>query len=224
MPFYRDESQLEEDEILRARVEDFEYLEPWSDERPYESRLSVPLFDPPSAAGERSARGGLFGWFRHFFGQAIDPARSGRQSSAGEQAAISFSRELRDAGIVSVYCRVDGGNDEGFAWVESARSAGGRELSADQVVELLLGRGADERLAAPDRNAFGAESRSSHELMRRQLDWTLANAWAIRLHGSGYGTGEYLMYGAFTADLVARTITDDPEAAPVVENIHIEGV
>ena len=38
-----------------------------------------------------------------------------------------------------------------------------------------------------------------------------------------YGTGEYSMYGAFTADLEACTIVDDRNADPIGQNIRISG-
>jgi hypothetical protein len=51
--------------------------------------------------------------------------------------------------------------------------------------------------------------------------YSLCDEWATMLLGSGYGTGEYSMYGAFTVDLEACTISDDPDADPVVQNIEI---
>jgi len=62
-------------------------------------------------------------------------------------------------------------------------------------------------------------------LVERMLDFSLAVNWAAALLGGrGFGTGNYSMYGAFVADLVAETITDDPMAIPVVRDIVIEGV
>jgi hypothetical protein len=56
------------------------------------------------------------------------------------------------------------------------------------------------------------------------LDFPLAVNWAAALLGGrSVGTGAW-MYGAFVADLVEETITDDPKANPVVRNIAIEGV
>ncbi|HKD31545.1 MAG TPA: hypothetical protein VKC66_37285 [Xanthobacteraceae bacterium] len=60
---------------------------------------------------------------------------------------------------------------------------------------------------------------------QRQLDLFfhgyLCVAWASMLLGDGFGTGEYSMYGAFTVDLDTCTITDDPGADPIVQNIRI---
>ena len=50
---------------------------------------------------------------------------------------------------------------------------------------------------------------------------SLSNEWASLLLGESYGTGEYSMYGAFVVDLDKCTITDDPNADPVVQNIDI---
>jgi hypothetical protein len=40
----------------------------------------------------------------------------------------------------------------------------------------------------------------------------LGGELAIKLLGSGYGTGEYEMYGAFTADILTGELIDDPNA------------
>jgi hypothetical protein len=61
-------------------------------------------------------------------------------------------------------------------------------------------------------------------VVQEMLDFPLAVNWAAALLGGrSFGTGPW-MYGAFVADLVEETITDDPKANPVVRNIAIEGV
>jgi hypothetical protein len=57
--------------------------------------------------------------------------------------------------------------------------------------------------------------------LRDHIHHWLCNEWAAMLLGDSYGTGEYSMYGAFTVDLEACTIADDPHADPIVENISI---
>jgi len=50
---------------------------------------------------------------------------------------------------------------------------------------------------------------------------SLCHEWANLLLGNSFGTGNYSMYGAFKVDLQKCTITDDPDAEPIVENIQI---
>jgi hypothetical protein len=59
------------------------------------------------------------------------------------------------------------------------------------------------------------------EWQQRHFGLSLSTEWASLLLGQSFGTGEYLMYGAFTVDLESCTITDDPNADPVVSNIEI---
>jgi hypothetical protein len=62
---------------------------------------------------------------------------------------------------------------------------------------------------------------SDQQELEQFLGDTLCAEWAAMLLGNGFGTGEYSMYGAFTVDLEACTIIDDPKADPIVQDIEI---
>jgi hypothetical protein len=140
--------------------------------------------------------------------------------------------ELQKTTVRRAYCRYDGGNDEGFSWPESFEMQDGARLSPRELAgqlkggELLerlyaakamfsIGRVRLERGAVIELDTFTDEEKAAAVLGR------LCHEWACMLLGSSFGTGEYSMYGAFTVDLEACTITDDPDADPVVENIKI---
>jgi hypothetical protein len=128
--------------------------------------------------------------------------------------------ELRKAGVRRLYCRYDGGHDEGFSRLGCAEMTDGEPLDADAFRQRLFDAGLLDRIYAA-----GMMRPSAHFSDRQQLasflDGSLISEWASMLLGDGYGTGEYSMYGAFTVDLEACTITDDRNADPVVENIEI---
>jgi hypothetical protein len=120
--------------------------------------------------------------------------------------------------------RYDGGYDEGFSHPDAVGTADGL-LDAQAF--------ADEKLAS---EAFSSQVRASaqaqqppgvwgggsgsdwyrqasdQQVARSALD-ELAHALATRLLGDGFGTGEYQLYGAFTADLRSGEITDDQDVA-----------
>jgi len=55
---------------------------------------------------------------------------------------------LKAAGVVKVYCQYDGGNDEGFAWVEHAELVTGERLDLIALGQRLIANGvsASERM------------------------------------------------------------------------------
>lgn len=127
---------------------------------------------------------------------------------------------VRELGVKRLYCRYDGGNDEGFAWLESGELADGYKMDANTLVQRLSGSG----LGGTLRSAGLMTSTQHRSAAQQQADIirdVLASELASILLGHGFGTGEYSMYGAFTADLDACTITDDPKAEPIVQNIKI---
>lgn len=227
MPYFRDETDVEYDEneeVIPGRLDDFVYEVPWNADEQGQNSVTVPLFEAGAGPPSSPDGGARVGWLGRLLGRKPAPPEPPAPTPGPKDLSAAFVEELRAAGVVSVYCRMDGGNDEGFAWLDSAQTADGRSLDPAQLAALLLERGAAERLPSPLQAGFGDGSESPGDQLVRQFDWDLADAWAIRLHGDGYGTGEYSMFGAFTVDLVGETITDDPEAAPVVQNITIEGV
>lgn len=130
---------------------------------------------------------------------------------------------LREIGVVRVHCRYDGGHDEGFAWIAGAETESER-LDAAGLTDRLLAAGALARLAKPGMPAIGYVGSQGDERTRfaQTLDFGLAGEWAERLLGRGYGTGEYVMYGAFIADLAAGEIREDPKAPPETRNVAID--
>ena len=135
------------------------------------------------------------------------------------QEARALHLALMASGIAKVYCRYDGGHDEGFAWVAYAELATGERLDTLALATKLIANGVPVRKRWPYQRDWSDEL-----LIQELLDYPLAVNWAAALLGGhGFGTGEYSMYGAFVADLAAGTITDDAMASPVVRNIKIDG-
>jgi hypothetical protein len=137
---------------------------------------------------------------------------------------------LRDLGARRVYCRVDGGNDEGFSWLDHYEAREGNKLDVEALATLLYEKGLYDKLEAAGlkdemrtpandpRKSDASDSRKA--ALKTLLSERLVEKWASVLLG-GFGGGEYSMYGAFTVDLEECTVTDDPHAAPVVRNIEI---
>jgi len=135
------------------------------------------------------------------------------------QQSRALHLALKASGIAKVYCRYDGGSDEGFAWVEHAELGTGERLDPTALATRLIANG----ISVPKRRPW-QKGWSDEQMVQEMLDFPLAVNWAAALLGGrSFGTGPW-MYGAFVADLVKKTITDDPKANPVVRNIAIEGV
>jgi hypothetical protein len=117
--------------------------------------------------------------------------------------------ELRKAGVRRVYCRYDGGHDEGFAWPDYFDMQDGGRISPRDLAGRLRGAGLADRLSAAGAMNLDAFTETDLDVLRR-----LCFEWASLLLGDGYGTGEYSMYGAFMVDLDACTISDDRVADP----------
>ncbi len=134
---------------------------------------------------------------------------------------------LRQIGGRRVYCRYDGGHDEGWAWFDNLELQDGERVDLDalgqrlhdiQVQTSLRSAGFELRDVYSMRT--GASPSDQGALKGLVEDW-LCHEWASMLLGGSFGTGDYSMYGAFTVDLETCTITDDPGADPIVENIRI---
>jgi hypothetical protein len=224
MPFIYDETEIEwpEDdddwEPPPPRVDQFVYFTPqefggtpepvrFSVAEPRQTAEPAPApGEPPVSAEERV--------------QQLEKSAEERKQQA---LALAFS-ELREAGVQRLYCRYDGGNDEGWSWLDGAEMTDGARLDAGAVSGRLTDAGLLDRIYAAGimrRSADMSAHFTDRELVRQFLDDWLVDEWAIMLLGDSYGTGEYSMYGAFTVDLEACTITDDRHADPVVENIEI---
>jgi hypothetical protein len=195
MPYVFDDSRLsssEDEEPIPPKAKDFEYM-------------PATEFGGPQGAAELRVPTGSEGVNNEEFS---DP-----------QEARALHLALIASGIAKVYCRYDGGHDEGFAWVAHAELATGERLDTWALATKLIANGVPVRKRWPYQRDWPDEL-----LVQELLDYPLAVNWAAALLGGhGFGTGEYSMYGAFVADLVAGTITDDPMAGPVVRNIEIDG-
>jgi hypothetical protein len=125
---------------------------------------------------------------------------------------------LRAAGATAFKVRYDGGYDEGFAHSEAV-AFGQQAKDHDRAARDL----ATPHLVARIRAAAGEESQwhnasefyasaSDTEVIRHAMD-ELAHELASKLLGDGYGTGEYELYGAFTAHLKTGRLEDHEDAA-----------
>ena len=128
---------------------------------------------------------------------------------------------LRSIGTEKIYCRADGGNDEGFSWVSHAVVKGGEHVEVDQLCVKL----ASSAMFTPEvrsKLVWQGETRSDTAIIQDTLEIDLCSeTWGIWLLGDGFGTGEYSFYCAYIVDLVNGTIDEDPDAEPVVQNIEI---
>jgi hypothetical protein len=127
---------------------------------------------------------------------------------------------LRELAVRSLLCRYDGGNDEGFAWLDSAALRDGTRINADTLAQRF-----SERKFLDQLLAHGVMTRIDRMSERDQVssfirDW-MCMEWASLLLGGSFGAGEYVMYGAFEVDLDECTVIEDPKADPVVSNIEI---
>lgn len=130
---------------------------------------------------------------------------------------------LREIGIRRLYCRYDGGNDEGFSWLDHGATVTGEIFDFETLLEKLAANGVDEKVP---RQPFvlhlsAGTSPSPADLLRDNLRYALSDVWATLLLGRGFGTGEYSMFGAFVVDLEQCMVVDDPDADPIVENIEL---
>jgi hypothetical protein len=183
---------------------------------------SYPAQPAPAAQG--------FGPIAMFFGfrrMAPPPAprltseqQQAERARQGQHAVALVVAALREIGVRRVYCRYDGGEDEGFAWIDHAELRSGERLAPDQLYARLA------RTRLP-RNLIDARLWRRHgwwaaTQLGRFADLYFALELAAKLLGGGYGDGPLLLYGAFTVDLDACTITDDRNADPVTRHFTIE--
>jgi hypothetical protein len=245
MPFVYDlTSEDAEDEIAPPRANQFVYLpapEYYPARQPVRfSILPVEPSEPevPIASASQPnqvRRRNLLDLFRGRQAQS-DPApqpvspeerrrrRELRRERRVQQLFSILVPALKAAGVRRVYCRYDGGNDEGFTWVDRYKAEDGARIDDSAVGRRLLDMKVDDELSAAKlMNREGWPADREAEAMARSVGSILSHEWGSALLGESFGTGEYLMYGAFAADLEECTVTDDPRADPVVENIEIRG-
>ena len=148
---------------------------------------------------------------------------------------------FRTAGFSVLHCRYDGGNDEGFAYVDAAGRPDGAIVPKAAMIEQLAATGVADRLPLPDYSTpdwvkeLPEEDRARQEEQiaearertlaepptKRIADilWDLASELATPLLGEGFGTGEYVMRGLFTVDLTTGAVVDQ---RPIGETLRDE--
>jgi len=210
------------------RIDQFEYLPPPQFSGAKEpARYTLPERPKPPKRDKRSLRDRVLARF------GLGGSRDAKASSSAWHEEIRRQKdalmalmvpELRELGVARLYCRYDGGNDEGFAWFDHAEMADGGKLDGPELGERLRAIGLRAKLEAADIerdvHIFTMDDQPAETRLHVSLD-LLAGEWAAELLGRGYGTGEFTMYGAFVIDLETLLIVDDPDAIPVVENIEI---
>lgn len=131
-----------------------------------------------------------------------------------DEIARATINALLGAGVTKFRVRYDGGHDEGFAHAD-ALFFGGKWAPVNSV----RGELARPEIASAIRNAGNSvregyfHENSDVEVVTEAIDW-LAETLTGLLLGRGFGTGEYSMYGVFSADLKTLEMTDDPGAQP----------
>ena len=220
MPFvYSDETEWPDDyEPPAPRPDQFIYLPPPDFGGAREPvRFSIVPLDGPMGLRRR-------GLLDRLFGEPAPAYKAPRSRKQGEENAQRLFAlmvpALRDLGVRRLYCRYDGGNDEGFAWLDGCETNDGQRMNADALVRKLSATRIMGRLCAVGVAGGGLGLTDRKQLRAIIRDW-LVREWAIILLGHGYGTGEYSMFGAFTVDLEACTISDDPGAEAVARHIRI---
>lgn len=125
----------------------------------------------------------------------------------------SDSREvfevLREFGAKVVYCRYNGGYDEGFAHFDKVEIEDRTIDLNDLKLQLAAGS-----LGSKTSEYLCRYYHTNQPLPEQRVEFFLemfADELAIALLGSGYGTGEYSMKGSFKANLETGEIIDQQE-------------
>lgn len=218
MPYIYDMTKYEWDESnegdpLVLPAEQFEYLTVPA----YSGSRKPVYFDEPAPQQpvQPSRSGGSF--FDRILGRK--PAEEDYRAQYRQKSTAILSviiAALRAEGVRTAYLRYDGGNDEGFAWLDHVVLTSGEVIDCDGLADRLIAAGVGQKLEETGQ-AFDRETGERHEMKNVLSDW-VATGWAAKLLGEGFGTGEYYMYGACKVDLETRLIEDDPAAAAVIQS------
>ena len=128
---------------------------------------------------------------------------------------------MRDVGLHKIYCRADGGHDDSFSWVSHAFLEDGSQVGPEALCELLAGSRSFS-VAMRLRLSWENDHRSDITVIHDTLDIDLCSLmWSQWLFGNNFGTGAYSFFGAYTVDLAAGIIQEDPDPLPVVRHIVI---
>ncbi|PAY03958.1 hypothetical protein CK489_37380 [Bradyrhizobium sp. UFLA03-84] len=235
MPFVFDQTEIEwpddESDPPPPRADQFVYLpapEYGGQHEPVRFSLDVPP-EPPAPESVPFPRPSLWNRLRGRKPSAAQRAPAVAALHDARAAHAAFVRQrllaaavpaLGELGVRQIYCRYDGGNDEGFAWLDSATLRDGTRIDREVLVEQLVAHKLLDRLIARGVTRR-YDAMSEHKQVASFMhDW-LCTEFAVMLLGSGYGTGEHVLYGAFTVDFDAGTVVDDPGADPVTRNREI---
>jgi hypothetical protein len=228
MPFIHDETNIEWPEdgskLPPPRADQFFYVTPAEYRGESASaRFSILPFSAP-AEPEHSASGQSDTEQQERQKRWEDSMRQARflQQQRTQQLFSVMVPALRALGVRRAYCRYDGGNDEGFSWLDHYETQAGEHIDADTLVKQLYDIEVHDKLCVAgfqDHMSGVSTDQKMADLKTFACVWLICD-WACVLLGK-YGTGEYSMYGAFTVDLDECSVTDDPSARPIVENIEI---
>jgi hypothetical protein len=122
-------------------------------------------------------------------------------------------------GATAFRVRYDGGHDEGFTHPDSIQFGDTSRPVERVVAELATPPFVSQLLATATEkgghygNAADLYREADAQTAVRYVLDELAYAYASAILGDGFGTGEYELYGAFTADLRTGEIVDDPNAS-----------
>jgi hypothetical protein len=181
------------------------------------AKAAVRISDDPDASD--GARG-IGRRLRRFLASTF----SARSDNSDQSVIVHIGQILREAGFLEIVCHYDGGNDEGFAFFDSAATADG-SFTLKEMIDRLCGT----QLGDPDYDPCGtlpklnpdqhrdSLTRQSQKTEARRIeewiDWFVRDV-AVALLGQGFGTGEYAMTGRFRLDLRTGAITDLPLESP----------
>ncbi len=116
---------------------------------------------------------------------------------------------LRELGVKVIHCRYNGGGDEGFAHFDRVELED-RTVSLNALKSQLATGSLGSKTSEYLRSYYHSTQPSPEQRVDFFLE-LLADELAIHLLGSGYGTGEYSMKGAFSANLETGEIIDQQE-------------
>lgn len=214
MPRVYSEDMFDEATIRRLENEEDEQFYPFDVPPEAFQYLPPPEFGGPRGVvrvavraeqtGKLQNRGGLFGMFG-----SKKTSSQYEWNAKVENCAAQLAEEMVKLGAVKAVVRYDGGNDEGFAWFEHCIMQDGSSCSADELARDLEAAG---YVRPADFYTGGS--------LREFLEDVIGQTWSWRLLGTGWGTGPFVLFGAFSVDLKTGVVTDDPNPTPIVRNIQ----
>ena len=222
MPFVFDWSEIDLPDDYSHKADDFVFMNVAEFNGGNADRVRFGIQPRFADLGRREPLGGPREWFARLFGPKPDLNERMRKSGEVYQnfhlaVFATIMRELVQLGIVKAYCRYDGGSDEGFAHAGYFETGDGRKLNLDELILILSKTSCLALLQSIEKQSGYRHQKLQqnpfHKLTLKQaIEQHAIYAWAEFLMDGGYGDGEMSLYGAFTVDLLAQTITDDPDA------------